>query len=187
MQEKLVTWDLTPLYRDVESWEKDFARLDEMARHFYSFRGRLAESPETLKAAIESSDAFDRLAEKLHSYAHLLSDEDTTVGVNRARVDKLCAKLAALSEFESYFEPEIMAIPDGRMKELLDAPELAFYRRSLEELLREKPHTLSEKEEKLLNEMGKGASEITFFLATNPPPPAAAVDPGAAPPENDAE
>jgi len=33
---------------------------------------------------------------------------------------------------------------------------------------------LVEKEEKLLNEMGKGASEITYFLATNPAPEAAA-------------
>ncbi len=43
---------------------------------------------------------------------------------------------------------------------------------------------LVEKEEKLLNEMGKGASEITYFLATNPPPtnaPAAGHAAGAAP------
>ncbi len=164
MNEKLITWDLSVLYPDSESWEKEFSTLQSMAEKFYSFKGRLAESPAVLKAAIETSDEFDRLAEKLYTYAHLLSDENTSIGKNRARVDRISAKLSALSEMESWFDPEIMAIPDERMQELLNAPELAFYRRSLEELLREKPHTLSEAEEKLLGTLGDvlGNSDETF-------------------------
>ena len=154
MKENLVTWDLSVLYPDTESWEKEFAALEAAADRFYSFKGRLAESPELLKAAIEASDEFDRLAEKLYTYAHLLCDENTSIGPNRARVDRISAKLSALSEKESWFDPEIMAIPDERMQELLNAPLLAFYRRSLLELLREKPHTLSEAEERLLGTLG---------------------------------
>ncbi|MBE6365459.1 MAG: oligoendopeptidase F [Lentisphaerae bacterium] len=154
MEEKLITWDLKALYPDPESWEKEFAALQSAAEKFYSFKGHLAESPELLKAAIEASDEFDRLAEKLYTYAHLLCDENTSISKNRARVDRICAKLSALSEMESWFDPEIMAIDDRRMQELLDSPVLAFYRRSLEELLREKPHTLSEAEEKLLGTLG---------------------------------
>ena len=154
MEEKLITWDLKALYPDPESWEKEFAALQSAAEKFYSFKGHLAESPELLKAAIEASDEFDRLAEKLYTYAHLLCDENTSISKNRARVDRICAKLSALSEMESWFDPEIMAIDDQRMQELLDSPVLAFYRRSLEELLREKPHTLSEAEEKLLGTLG---------------------------------
>ncbi len=154
MKENLVTWDLSVLYPDTESWEKEFAALEAAADRFYSFKGRLAESPELLKAAIEASDEFDRLAEKLYTYAHLLCDENTSIGPNRARVDRISAKLSALSEKESWFDPEIMAIPDERMQELLNAPLLTFYRRSLLELLREKPHTLSEAEERLLGTLG---------------------------------
>lgn len=148
--EKLMTWDLDVLYADAEAWEKEFAGVEASARKFYSFKGRLAESAAVLREAIEASDGFERLTEKLYTYAHLLSDADTTVGKNRARVDRICAKLAELSELGSWFDPEIMAISDQRMQELLDAPELAFYRRSLEELLREKAHTLSEAEERIL-------------------------------------
>ena len=92
------------------------------------------------------------------------SDEDTTVGVNRARVDKVSALLAQLAPLETWFDPEIMAIPDDRMNELLAAPELAFYRRSLLELLREKPHVLSEPEERLLGVLGDvlGTGDETF-------------------------
>ena len=145
-----VTWDLEVLYKDVESWEKDFARITELAENFASFKGRLSESPAVLKQAIEASDAFERLAEKVYCYAHLKSDENTSINVNRSRVDRVKAKFAELSPLETWFDPEIMAIPEETMNRFLESPELAFYRRSLEELLRERPHTLSEAEETLL-------------------------------------
>ena len=159
-----VVWDLEALYPDAAAWEADFRRLPELAEKFAAFRGRLAESPAVLKAAIEASDDFDRLAEKVYSYAHLRSDENTSVGVNRSRVDRVGALLSRLSPQETWFDPEIMAIPDDRMRELLAAPELDFYRRSLLELLREKPHVLSEAEERLVGVLGDvlGSSDEAF-------------------------
>ena len=66
-----MTWDLEALYKDIESWEQDFAKITELAETFASYKGRLSESPAVLKEAIKASDAFDRLAEKVYSYAHL--------------------------------------------------------------------------------------------------------------------
>ncbi|MBE6356848.1 MAG: oligoendopeptidase F [Lentisphaerae bacterium] len=152
--ESLICWDLEALYADVEQWEADFARLDDAAAKFYACKGHLADSAAMLKYAIECSDEFDRLAEKIYTFAHLRSDENTADNVNRSRVDRVSSKLAELSPMESWFAPELMAIDDQRMTELLNAPELAFYRRSLEELLREKPHVLSEPEERLLGTLG---------------------------------
>ena len=159
-----IVWDLEALYPSVSAWEADFAQLRGKAEKFAAFKGRLAESPAVLKAAIEVSDEFDRLAEKVYSYAHLRSDENTSIGVNRARVDRVSALLSQLTPLEAWFDPEIMAIPDDRMRELLDAPELAFYRRSLLELLREKPHVLSEAEERLIGMLGDvlGNSDEAF-------------------------
>ena len=153
MKQSEITWDLESLYSSVELWNEDFAKLEDAAKKFAAFKGKLADSPAVFRAAIEASDAFDRLSEKLYTYAHLRSDENTSIGVNRARVDKICAKLAELSALEAWFEPEVMAIPDDRMQELLNSEELTFYRRSIEELLREKKHILSEAEERLLGQL----------------------------------
>lgn len=161
-----MTWDLEALYPDAEAWERDFARIPELAEKYASFRGRLHESPAVLKEAIEAGDAFDRLSEKVYSYAHLRSDEDTTDNANRSRVDRVRSKFAELAPLESWFDPEIMAIPEERMNAFLADPELAFYRRSLEELLRERPHTLSEPEERLLGSLSDvmGSSDRTFEM-----------------------
>ena len=147
-------WDLEAMYASVEAWEKDFAALQGKAEAFAAFKGKLADSAAVLRDAIEASDEFDRLAEKVYCYAHLRSDENTSIGVNRARVDRVTSLLSTLAPLETWFTPEIMAIPDERMQELLNAPELAFYRRSLLELLREKKHVLSEAEERLLGILG---------------------------------
>jgi oligoendopeptidase F len=50
----------------------------------------------------------------------------------------------------SYFDPEIQAIPDGRMADFLAQPVLSEFTVWLRKLLRFKPHVLSEKEERLL-------------------------------------
>ena len=143
-------WDLEAIYPDAAAWEADFEKIRPLADRFAAYRGKLAESAEMLAGAIAALDDFERLGEKVYVYAHLRSDENTADSVNRARVDRVCGLFAELSEISAWFEPEIMAIPEVKMAEFLAADELRLYRRSLQELLRERPHTLSEPEEKIL-------------------------------------
>ncbi len=145
-----LTWDLTLMYHDHKDWEADFARIRPLAEAFGAFRGRLAENAAILRDALETLDAFERVGEKVYVYAHLRSDENTADNANRAAQNRVESLFAALSEISAWFEPELMAIPEERMASFLAAPELAFYRRSLEELLRERAHILSEPEERLL-------------------------------------
>ena len=160
------TWDLKAMYASDELWEEDFKKIPVLADKYYSFRGTLSTGAVSLKGAIEAGDELSRLGEKVYCYAHLKSDENTSDNPARERVDRVNTLFASLSEKEAWFEPELMAISDKRMKELLEEPTLAFYRRSIEELLREKPHTLSEKEEILIGTLSDtlGASGKTFGI-----------------------
>ncbi len=161
-----MTWDLDVLYADVALWEADFARIKPLAEAFLGYRGRLAESPAVFKKAIETLDAFERLGEKVYTFAHLRSDENTADNTNRSRVDRVEMLFASLAETSAWFSPEVMAIPDEVMTKFLAAPELAFYERSIRELLREKPHTLSEPEERLLGLLSDvmGSSDKAFEM-----------------------
>ena len=140
-----LTWDLAPLYGKLESWEKDFKSIDPLVKKFMSFKGRLAESPEVLAEAIAAMDDMERLAEKVYTYAHLKADEDTGNSGNSALVDRISSKFAKISGETAWFDPEFMLIPLDTIKKFMKSKALKFYRRSLEELLRERPHTLSEK------------------------------------------
>lgn len=162
----LPTWDLAALYPDIETWELDFARIRPLAEQFAAFRGRLGESAATLRDAIAALDDFERMGEKVYTYAHLRSDENTADSANRARVDRVTALFAELADISAWFEPEIMAIPVAAMTTMLETPELAFYRRSLLELLREREHTLSEPEERVIGLYSDvlGAADKTFDM-----------------------
>ena len=144
------TWDLSLLYETEKEWESDFASLDTHLADFNAFRGKLGASASTLREAYEKSDDLQRISEKVYVYAHLLSDEDIANSANIGKLNRVTAKLAEIDGETAWFEPEILEFSDDKLKSYIESTELAFYRRSLEELLRDKPHTLSAPEEKIM-------------------------------------
>ena len=145
-----LTWDLTLIYANTAEWEKDFADLDELQKNVNTFSGHLADSAVTVSDAIASMDALERKLEKLYTYAHLLHDEDTGNSAGKTLYSRICARASQITADCAWFEPELLAIDDERMNSFIASKELAFYRTSLEELLRSKKYVLSEKEERIL-------------------------------------
>ena len=145
-----LTWDLTLIYPDSDAWEKDFIRLDELVKDFNAYRGKLSGSAVILNDAIAALDNMERLLEKLYTYAHLKHDEDTAEPAAKSLENRAAGKAAAISAECAWFEPELLAIDDEKMQSMLSEKVLAFYKPSIEELLRAKKHTLSEKEERIL-------------------------------------
>eukprot|EP00831_Metopus_contortus_P030375 TRINITY_DN24902_c0_g2_i5.p1 TRINITY_DN24902_c0_g2~~TRINITY_DN24902_c0_g2_i5.p1 ORF type:complete len:607 (+),score=154.16 TRINITY_DN24902_c0_g2_i5:1556-3376(+) len=164
-----MTWDLSVIYDDQKKWEEDFKKLDGLLSAAAAFKGRLGESASVLAEAFKTSDELERIGEKVYVYAHLLSDQDTSISAHRALVDRASSKFAEISGELSWFEPELTALPDKELKKYVDAPELKLYKRTLEEIIRDKAHTLSDKEERLMG-MGSdvfSASGKTFSTFNN--------------------
>ena len=147
---KLPEWDLEAIYKNETLWQQDFDRIRGLAEKFASFKGHLGDSAENLKNAVEASLELNRVVEKVYVYAHLILDQATGVDASRVRFGKVNALLAELSPLEAYFTPELMQIPKEKMEQFLQNPQLEFCRRHLEDILLERPHVLSEPEEKVL-------------------------------------
>jgi oligoendopeptidase F len=144
------TWDLSSLFAADADWEKAFAEWDGMVGGYTKFRGTLGQSPAALAACLEFDIAFERLGDRIGTYAFLKHTEDVSNGTYQGMKARYIGVAAKAAEAGSYIRPEILAIPDETIRRFLDAPELAPHRLTLERLLRYKPHTLSEKEERLL-------------------------------------
>lgn len=152
------SWDLSSLYRDAEAWEKDFQHLDSLIPNFENYRGKLGESVETLVNALTFDSEFDRIAERLGTYAFLKTTEDqgnSDYQAMKARFQNLAVRAGQAS---SYMRPEIMAIPENAINEMLENEELERFRLQLQRLLRYRKHTLSDQEERLLAMQGEMAS-----------------------------
>jgi oligoendopeptidase F len=157
------TWDLAKLFTSDADWEEAFARFKADVPKYAAFQGRLGESAGTLADCLRFDTDLERLGDRIGTYAHLKTAEDTADSKYQGMKQRFLHAASEAAREASFIRPEIMAIDDGRMRGFLADPALAEFRLKLERLLRYKPHTLSDKEEKLLamqTEMAETAAQV---------------------------
>ena len=151
-------WRLDHIFKEDMIWEKDFEKVEAMAEGMKKFQGKLGSEAEILAVALDFSMELSRAFEKVYVYAQMKSHEDSEESKYQAfasRAEGLASKVAISSSFMS---PEILNIKDNILKKFIRENErLTFYKRHLDEIIRNKPHVLSLEEEKLL----AMASEVT--------------------------
>lgn len=157
------TWDLASLFPNDKAWDAAFKTWTKQLDGYAAFHGKLAESPEKLAECLRFDLDVDRAGERLGTYAMLRVTEDQSASVAQRMQGRYTQAATRAGELSSYLRPEILAIPSAKMDEFLQAPALAPYKLLLERILRFKPYTLSQPEEKLLamqSEMAEAASRI---------------------------
>lgn len=157
------TWDLSRLYATEADWEKDLKRLDGMIPKIADFQGTLGSSAASLAKFLAFEEKLERLGERLGTYAFLRTSEDTGSSPAQDCYLRFMTIASRAGQEEAFARPEILAIPNAKMKKILESKELAPYRIGLERLLRYKPHTLGPKEERLLAmqaEMSDASNQI---------------------------
>ena len=146
-----LTWNLEAIFSTDEEWEEEFEALKEEYKKVEKFKGTLADSPENLLKLFQFEDEFDGRLEKLYVYAHMRSDQDTTNSKyqdQNARAASLATE--AMSAF-SFVTPEILGMSDEQIESFLTQnEELKTYEKTLRDIMKSRPHVLSEKEEVLL-------------------------------------
>ena len=160
-----LTWDLTPLYPDTDAWEAAGKAALDQAGALAARAGTLTRSPEDLLAALREYEALAEALEPYGVYANLFHDQDTADPAGQSLAGKSAMLGAKIGEMLAFMEPEILTLDEKTLGSWYEqAPGLEHFRVFLKELFREKPHTLSEKEERLLamtSEMAS-ASETSY-------------------------
>ena len=160
------TWNLSLLYKNDSEFESDFKKMEKFSKEAKKFKGNLSKSAKDLKNILDSIMKASIILEKLGSYAFLKQTEDLTnndSNIKAARFAKLSSELSANL---SYFEPELMGIEDKKMNMFLKDESLKEYLIYLKRILKYKPHTLSEKEERILALQGELSSTASNVFDT---------------------
>lgn len=144
-------WNLKAMYATNDDWEADYKKAQAAVDTYENtYKGHLSENAETLGAAFREYFDISRLVEKVYTYASHSADADLGDSTHQARKDRAKNLYVALGAKTSWFDPEVLAIPDATMAAYRTHPAVAPYARPLEGILRRKPHTLSPPEERLL-------------------------------------
>jgi oligoendopeptidase F len=163
------TWRLEDIYPSNDKWEEEFVKARELLPKVQSYEGRLTSSGRTLLEGLILDDEISRLIERVFVYARMRRDEDNSVAVHQAMVDRATTLLTEASAAAAFMAPEIMAAGPDRITEMMkESGDLALYDHKLENILRQKPHTLSTEMEQLLaqtREMAQGPQTIFNMLA----------------------
>jgi oligoendopeptidase F len=151
-------WDIDAMYKSFDAWQADFEKADALIRALTTFKGKVGESADQLKGAIDAELALSRLLENLYTYAKMKLDEDTRIGEHQAMVSRMESLSVVAQEASSFLVPEIMSIDKNLVHLYLQGGALNTYKHYLDNILRFKAHTLSESEESLLALAGDMAS-----------------------------
>jgi oligoendopeptidase F len=176
-------WNLGDLYATVQGFNQARQQFAKRMAAIDAYRGKLGGSPATMKLALDTYFGMAKDLGRINSYASMWSDENTRVSEAlgaRQEVMQLGAEFASRT---SWIAPEILALPAGDVTRFLkEEPGLAPYRFFLEDLERQRTHTLSQPEEKLLAEAGlvtpAPASIYGIFANADMPFPAVTLSDG---------
>jgi oligoendopeptidase F len=146
-------WRLEDLYPNQSAWDDEYQQVKKQLGEFGQFEGKLKDA-ETIGRCFALEDEVSLLTERLYVYANLSHHQDTAEPSYQALSDKSKKLSVAANEALSFITPEILSLSEEDLKKLIDDPHLAPYQRTLEEMLRQKPHILSKNEEALLAQVG---------------------------------
>ena len=162
-------WRLTDIYKNEDAWEKDFKATEKRLPEIAKFSGKLGGSAKTLLDCFKLRDEIEITIGKLLVCAHMKSHEDTAESKHQGPANRATTLSVQFSSACSFITPEILAIPDAKLKNFIADPLLKDYKFNLTELLRQRAHVLSNEEETLLAASGDmaGTAENAFSMLTN--------------------
>ena len=144
-------WDLTQLFESDEAWEKSFEK---------PLQPLTSRPLDQIDLVLDHYFETHRALHNLYTYAHLKHDEDVADEKYKSMHDRAMARLIAFGEETSWLIPAIVALDE------VTSDKYAFY---LEKVRALKPHTLSDKEERIMALAGQleEAPHKTFGVMHN--------------------
>jgi len=144
------TWDLMPLFVSDSNWEEVYSNTEQLIPRYKNYEGKLADSFDVFLQAIEFDLSIARDIDRLYTYAHLRSDEDTTNQNAQAMLQKAHSLAQRAAEASSFLVPEIQSLPEAVISNYLTNTNISQYVFYIEKILRYREHTLSKEIEEIL-------------------------------------
>ena len=148
-------WNVESLFANPQEWRQEFQSFVNLDKKPYwpeiqAYQGTLHQGPQQLKDALECMLKVERQLTKLYVYAHLRHDEDIANSEFKAAYDEIATCAHLLAQETTWFQPELLNLPENVLNNYLSSPILKDYSFYLEKMVRIKKHTLSAESEALM-------------------------------------
>ena len=160
-------WDLSSLYPCDEAWETDLQKLKKKVGEAGKFKGTLGKDPANLLEAMKWLSDACMLGEQVYVYASLKSSAENDDPENQRKMGIVSQVYTDLMAAVSYMDPEILGIKN--LGKWIQEKEFDDSRVYLQKIMRQKEHTLGQKEEEILAKQSElqGTPRSAFGMLTN--------------------
>ena len=162
-------WDLSPLFSSPAAWRDAYAENEKMIDALPRLAGTLGKSAASLESALSEIDRAAELCERIGTYAFLCKAGDNGDPDAQDMDDRATRLYVKLGSAVAFVDPEILSIDEKKLLEFLSDPTLAPHRHYVEDVNRQRAHTLDGKGEAMLAALGEFAAVpgTAFDMLTN--------------------
>ena len=162
-------WSIEKMYADSSAVLADMDQGIKKAQKLSAMQGHVMDSAGSLLDALTTYTDAVRLIERAYTYAHMKRDEDNTDTASAELYGKASMAFTELSSLTAFLDPEILASDPSLICSYIDENEgLAVFRFMLNELIKQREHTLTREEEFIMASYGEVISASrNIFTALN--------------------
>lgn len=159
-------WNLEKMYLDSSKIEEDIKFIEKSYEDIKKYKGKMSDSAENFYNSLKIMEDSSRRLSYLYAYTHMKHHEDTRINENLADATKSEMIASELGKATAFIVPEIIGMDSSLLENFLKDERIATYKKMIDEILRDKPYTLSEKEEELMAAVTDltGVAENTYEM-----------------------
>jgi len=163
-------WRLSDIFQSSKQWEDALVQIAQPCDLLVSYKDRVGESAKTLAFTLDLDQECSIQMMELYAYAKMNKDLDNSDPVYQAMYDRIVGEYFKMSTKTSFMAPAISKIDVKTLREWIDTePGLSDYSHYLDNIIRNKKHILSHKEEAILSRVGSMSDGIeeAFSMLNN--------------------
>ena len=150
--EKKYKWDLSSYFKDDKHFNQEFEKMKSMQDDLLKYEGKLVNNKNIFEC-LEKSSAQSLLMGRLYVYCALRVKEDQANAKNQEKLMMVENLATVIGTNNSFVDVELSGLSDQYLTKLSQNKKYPQYSNFFKDIIRNKKHTLSKKEEKLLSLM----------------------------------
>ena len=158
-------WNLTDIYKDIESYNESFNKIKKMIPELSNFKGLLKDS-DKLYELLELDQKITPELIRLQIYAYIINDQELGVSENMDRLSKVEDLANDYNIAISYFAPELLSLSKEEYVDLFTNNKLDNYKKMLDNIYRMKEHILPEEQEIIISKLGNASMDYENISST---------------------
>ncbi|MBS3680512.1 oligoendopeptidase F [Ornithinibacillus massiliensis] len=149
-------WNLTDLFPTFEDWEKELQAVQADITEVTKYKGKLGNDAKTLLNCLTTLEKYRERFVRVFTYASLKSSADGSDPDNQRDSARVSSAGASIGAKLSFVQSELLALPEGQIEQFMNEEDaLQLYKKMLDDILEDKPHTLAPEIEETLAALGE--------------------------------